>query len=239
MKECWKIGFKLFGKLILVNLMCFFLVLSLSVISMGLFTHNIGYTAYGTTSESDQQVELYTHYYDDGDDEKLTDYEAQGYTVTQRSIRSPLSNGANAVFLIITQVFTFMILVAFIYPNIWELGTKDSNLVKFKHMAEDKAKGFKIGLVTVLPNYIVLIILAVLKRGIAAFPMVLYKFCHSSFYSFIELIIGGNSTLGDLAIWRLCLLFLLPLIVVVLCGAAYSLGYHNFSIGEKFVYKKQ
>ena len=238
MKENIKDGLKLFLKIIVVNIMCFFVVMSFSVLITAAATKNIGYTAFGATSDSSDVTELYTYYYDEGEDTKKEEYTEQGYAVTERIIRSEMSAGATAAFLIISQIFCLMILIAFIYPNIWHIGTSDSNLVRFKHKSEDKLKGVKIGLVAVIPFYLFLIFIAAAKFVMPAFPMVLYKFLNSSFYSFIDVLCGA-STAGSLAVWRLALLFVIPLIIPAVSGAAYLLGYKNISLGEKFIYKKK
>ena len=240
MKEILKSGGKLFLKTVVITIMCFFIVISFSVLTTAAFTKNIGYKAYGTSSDTSSQTELYTYYYEDGEDTYKSAYEEQGYTVSTASIRSQISKTGNTVFLTVSQIFCLLILISFIYPELWHNGTNDSNLVRFKHKKEDKLKGLKIGLVTVIPHYLFLIFLVIAKLGaLPSFPMVLYKFLNSSFYSFIEIIVGGAVTVADLAVWRLLLLFILPLIIPAAAGAAYILGYNNFSIGEKLVYKKK
>ncbi len=240
MKEVTKLGLKQFLRLILINVMCFFVVISFSVLSTAVFTKNIGYTAYGTSSESSEPEELYTYYYADGEDTKKQEYTDRGYTVSESKIRSTLSGTGNAVFLTVSQIFCLLILISFIYPNLWQLGTKDSNLVKFKHEKEDRLKGVKIGAVSVIPLYLGLIALAVFKAGaFVKFPVALYKTVHASFYSFIQLISGGAATVADLSVPRIILLFLLPLVIVAVSGGAYILGYNNYSLGEKLIYKKK
>lgn len=240
MKEIWKIGAKLFLKLIVANIMCFFIVISFSVLSTAAFTKNIGYKAYGTSSESSEAQELYTHYYDDGEDTKKAEYEDKGYTVTESSIRTEISGTGRMVFLTVSQIFCLLILLSFIYPEIWNIGTKDSNLVKFKHKASDKLKGFKIGAIAVIPSYLLLLLIAVFKVGVMpGFPIALYKFLNSSFYSFIEVIAGSAANVGGMAAWRLVILFILPLIIPAAAGIAYVLGFKNISVGEKLVYKKK
>ena len=137
MKEILKNGAKTFVKIIFINLFSFFIILSFHVLATGLFTKNIGYTAYGTTSESADEKELYTYYYADGEDQQLAVYEENGYTVHQSLIRSELSKMGNLAFLILSQLFTFLILFLFLYPNLWNLGAKDNNLVNFKHVKSD------------------------------------------------------------------------------------------------------
>ena len=240
MKEIFKDGGKLFLKTIVVNIMCFFLVISFSVLTTAAFSKNIGYTAYGTTGDSSEQTELYTYYYEDGEDAKKSAYEEDGYTVSTVSIRSDISKSGKTLFLIISQLFSILILCAFIYPDIWHNGTNDSNLVKFKHKSEDKFKGLKIGAIAAIPSYLILIFLVIARLGaLPNFPMVLYKFLNSSVYSFIEVILGGTVTVSNLAVWRFILLFLLPLIIPAIAGISYILGYKNISVGEKLVYKKK
>ena len=240
MKEILKDGGKLFLKTFVVNIMCFFLVISFSVLTTAAFSKNIGYKAYGTTGGSSEQTELYTYYYEDGEDAKKSAYEEDGYTVSTVSIRSDISKSGKTLFLIISQVFSILILCGFIYPDIWHNGTNDSNLVKFKHKSEDKFKGLKIGAVAVIPSYLILIFLVIARLGtLPDFPMVLYKFLNSSVYSFIEVILGGTVTVSNLAVWRFVLLFLLPLIIPAIAGISYILGYKNISVGEKLVYKKK
>ena len=91
-----------------------------------------------------------------------------------------------------------------------------------------------------IPAYLLLIFLVIAKAGAATgFPVVLYKFLNSSSYSLIEVILGSTVKVGELAVWKLILLFVLPLIVPAVSGIAYILGFKNFSIGEKLVYKKK
>ena len=98
----------------------------------------------------------------------------------------------------------------------------------------------KIGAIAVIPSYLFLIFIVIAKFGVMPkFPMVLYKFLNASFYSLIDVILSGTVTAGELSVWRLAILFILPLTVPAVAGVAYLLGYKNFSIGEKLVYKKK
>ena len=195
MKEILKGGGKLFLKTDVINLMCFFVVLSFSVITTMLF---------------------------------------------KRAVGSKLSNSGMACFQIVSQIFAFCFTCGFIYPELWHRGTKDSNLVKFKHKREDKLKGFKIGVASTVPNYLFLIFLVVAKLGLfPKFPLALYKILNSSVYSFIEVIIGSAVAVSELTVLRLALLFILPLIIPAIAGVSYILGYKNISLSDKFIYKKK
>lgn len=240
MREVLKDGGKLFLKIIAVNFICFFIALSFSVLSTAFFSGNIGYTAYGITSGSSEAQELYTYYYEDGEDTKRSEYEEQGYTVSTAAIRSEISKGGKIFYLTITQIFNLCILVGFIYPFLWQQGTADSNLVKFKHKNQDSFKGVKIGAVAAIPNYLFLIFLVIARLGVLPnFQLVLYKFLNSSVYSFIEVICGKALSVSGLSVWQFILLFLLPLLIPVITGVSYVLGYKNISMGDRFVYRNK
>ena len=230
MEEYHKTGAKLFLKLIVVNIMCFFVVMSFSVLSTAAFTKNVGYKAYGTSSDSSEPQELYTHYYADGEDTKKAEYEGRGFTVSESKIRSEMTRGGTAAFLTVSQIFCILILFSFIYPNIWHIGTTDSNLVK----------GLKIGLIAVAPEYLFLLFVIIAKAGVSPkFPVVLLKFLNAAFYSLTQVICGSAVHVSELSVIRLILLLLLPLIIPAVSCVSYILGYKNFSVGEKLIYKKK
>ena len=235
MKELIKNSASLFGRTIIIDIMCFFLVISLSVLITAAFSENIGYKAVGTSSENTEGTVLYEHYYKDGDDLKRAEYEENGYTITESKIRSEVSKTGNVFFRVLTGIFCTILLICFIYPKFWEMGTKDSNLVHFKHKKEDKLKGLKAGLIAIIPGLILLVILTF------AFPdtqTALYKFLNCSVFAFAELIIGSSQTFKDINIIQFLGLALLKTLIPLTAYAAYLLGYKNISLGEKFIYKK-
>lgn len=239
MNEIIKNGGSLFLKLLVAGIMSFFIVISFSVLATAVFTENIGYKAYGAVDGGEAR-ELYTHYYSDGEDTLKAEYEEQGYTVTESSIRSEMSGAGNNLFLTVTQIFCLLITLSFVYPKLWSIGTADSNLVRFKHKSEDKLKGLKIGAVAVIPQYIVLLCFIAAKAGLyPKLPAVLLKFINPSFWSLIQLIIGKAASVNELSVISLVLLCLLPLIIPAVACGSYLLGYKNISIGEKIVYKKK
>ncbi len=235
MKEIIKNSLSLFGRTIVIDIMCFFLVISLSVLITAAFSENIGYIALGTTSESEQSVELYRHYYEDGDDTKRAEYEEDGYTITESKIRSEVSKTGNTVFLIVSGIFCIVLLVSFIYPKFWQMGTKDSNLVHFKHKKEDELKGLKCGLLAIIPSLILLIVITFI---IPDTQTALYKFLNCSVFTFVDLIIGSSETFRDISILQFLGLALLKALIPITSYTAYLLGYKNISLGEKLIYKK-
>ena len=238
-KEMLGKSVKLYLRFLVVNVMCFFVAVSLFVLATAVFTQTVGYKVYGTQENSEETKELYTHYESDGEDLKAAEYEKEGYTLRKATIRSDMSAAKKTICLIVTQLFCLGILLAFVYPSLWDFGAKDSNAVKFGRRTEDVWKGVKIGLTAMIPAYLVLILICVMKSGwYPGFPVALYQTSHSAFYGFLGGVIGKAKTLADLAWWRVALLFIFPLLVPATGGIAYYLGYKDFSLGEKLIYKK-
>ena len=239
MNEVFKYGLKQFGKTVIVTIMSFFLIISMNAIGSAIFTDRIGYIAYGTLEEGGESTELYRYYFEDGDDLKKTQYEEQGYTVSEVSILSELTKAQRIGLSSVTQAICLMLLICFIYPVLWQLGTKDSNMVMYKHKTEDKLKGLKIGLISIVPSVLFLTAIVITKNSFSSdISFMLYKFISSTFYGFIDLGVQSVNTIGQLNALHIILLYALKLIVPIISFVAYYLGYKNFSIGEKIVYKK-
>lgn len=240
MGEILKTGLKLWGKTIAVSIMCFFLVISMNTISTAFFSENIGYTAYGTTSGSEEYEELYTHYDKDGEDKLQKEYEDKGYTITISHIRSGFSTGGNIFYYGLTQVMCIIMLITFIHSTVWKLGITDNNMVRIGHKNEDKLKGVKIGLLSIIPYTVFWIVMVVVKNGaLKEMPLSLINFTTAQFYSFVQLILGSKKTIGDLSYLQLVGILALQLTVPIVSGISYYLGYKDISIGEKIVYKKK
>lgn len=240
MKEIFKMGASLFGKMIVVNIMCFFLAISLSVLTTALFTKDIGNTVFVTDAKSGELITQYEHYYEDGEDTKLKEYESEEYKVTNSVIKSQLSKGANNGFYIVTQIMCAIMVLVFTYPNLWDRGTRDNNLVTFGHAKEDKLKGLKVGVIAAAPSILFSLFLIITKSNIMAkFPVGLLKIIYSSCYGINYAIFGSTLKLGDLSYLQLFLSLLLNFCLPIIAYVSYLLGYKNISIGEKLVYKKE
>ncbi len=239
MKDVLKKGLKIFYLLLIANLMSFFLIISFNVITVVGFTEEIGYTAYGSTEENPEQVELYTHYFADGKDTKKQEYEDKGYTITTPSIRSNPSKTTDVVSKSIAGIICLIMVVTITYSEMWKYGDKDRTAVKYKGQTEQKSKGFIIGITASVPAVLLLLVLTLLKSGAAkSFSLLLYALFNTYLYDFIYLIAGNATTFGALAIWQILIVLLLLTIVPIVCGISYILGYNSFSLSERFIYKK-
>lgn len=242
MKATFKIGFKIFGRIVLANVMSIITVISLTFLANVLLTEEIGYTAYGEKGDTvtENAEKLYTHYYDDGEDTKLQSYVDEGYSVNTVTIRSDLTTTGRIIYLGLCAVFCLSLAAILSYSFIWKEGNNDRNLVKFGHIKENKLKGINIGLIATAPYLLILLVCGLGKWAFAKyFPVVLYKYINASFYAPIDLICGKATEFGELAIWQLLLLVLVQLIVPLFCGIAYYLGYKDILVSDKLTYKKE
>ena len=240
MKNTIKIGIKIFGKIMLANILSIITVISLSFICSAMYTKNIGYYAYGTSSTSSESEFLYEYYYEDGEDENLTKYEAEGYKINTVNIRSQLSKTGNAVFLVLCAFFCISLAAMFCYSYVWKEGNKDLNLVRFGHAVKQKYKGLLIGFIAMAPYFVLLLVLTVGKTSFSkSFPVILYQYINSAFFAPIDIVFGKSLTFGDVAWWQIILLLLIQLLIPLFTSIAYHLGYKDILVSDKFIYKKQ
>ncbi len=234
MKEIFKKSTGLFGKTVIINVLCLIVVVSFVSLSVAVFAEVTGHVAYGQKGEEGEVEQLYVHYLKDGADTKLKTYEEQGYTVTKKEIKEVSKSGHN-ITLIVAQLFCFGILMSFTYPNLWDKGYKDRNMVLTGNVAADPLKGLKIGLISQIPALALIVVFAVIGNS----STVLYKVMNGAFYSLIEFTVSGAATFGDLAVWKLFCFAAMIMIIPLITFIGYYLGYKDFSIGEKFIYKNK
>lgn len=232
-------GLRLFLRLILINIMCFLVVMSISAFGLAAFSKETGYDAYGTKKEGEKPAYLYTYSLKDGEDTKIKEYEKDGYKMTLMPNRE-MSKTTDAVMLLVGQVFALGILIAFIHPKIWDKGSRDCNLVKFQHEKKDILKGFKIGCIAMIPNAIMYLCMVVGKDSFAAnFRVGYYKLINASFYPVYDFIMRDITNANELSVIQIILSVLPIFAVPVIAGISYYMGYYDKTVFEKLVYKKK
>ncbi len=239
MKEILKKSLKIYYLMFIANIMSLLLVFSFGVISVVGFTEEIGYTVYGVTEENTEQIKLYTHYFSDGEDTKKQEYTDMGYTLSTVSLRSNPTKTADTVFKAVAGVITIIILLSFMYNEMWKFGDNERTNVKYRGHTEQKNKGFIIGLIATVPSFLLFAVFTVLKSSVTkSVSLKIYGFLNPYLHNFIQIITNGSLTFGDIKFWQILVILLLLSLVPVACGISYLLGYNEISIGEKFVYKK-
>lgn len=247
-----KIGVKLSGSIITAAVLSFFLCISINAICNAVFTKDIGYTAYVYEENSEDPIANYEYYYsdtdgdgkDDGVDTQKTEYEDKGYTVSKYKIRSTLSGAGKALFLGVTQLFSFILIISFASSSVYKQGFKDANLVRTGNLKADILKGLKIGTIANIPFFALFVLLIIFALGIAPnFRTAWYAILNSHYYTLILLITGADKalelTVGDISVLQFVLLFLIQLIVPVISAVAYILGFKEIKFSEKLIYKKE
>ena len=227
---------KLGIRYLITAVIAFFAYLSLVVIMTGMFTKVIGYTAYNAESN-----EVLYHYYEsEGEDTKKAEYEAQGIEVSTVALRSTLSGKPQFFADFIGQLISALIILAFAHGILWKLGDSDANLVAFDHISEDKWRGFKIGAMASLPGAAAFVIAVIAKLGLlpASFIAV-YRFVNYQFFTLGNLFFTRLLTDYSLVSWPMLLgsasiMLILPLI----SGVMYILGYRHFTLSN-LIYKKK
>ncbi len=233
MEEYVKPAGSFFGRVLFATIANIFIVLSMMVICVGAFTKNVGYKA--TVFDKDgKEIATYSYHESQGKDQKGADYEKQGYTVKKINDRSELSGKGLTTFNVTSTVISVALLTAFIYSKLWELGTRDSNAVHFGRKKKNTFRGLKIGLLGMLPFFLILILFFIFDGLTGGF----YAIINANFYA-INRAITGVGAFGDVSVARR-LSLILPLLFAPLIGQlAYFLGCKNISIDEKLIYKNK
>ncbi len=239
MRGIIKDSFKLYGRIIIVGLLCFFVVISIFTLATSAWAESVGYTAYGAKEGDEETTVLYTHYLTDGEDTKMAEYEEQGYAVQKMEIKE-LSRGKNTASSLIAQFFALGILASFVYPTMWDKGNKALNLVRIGRQNEDKLYGLKVGAFAMLPPVIMFLCLIFMSDTKA----ILYYFVNVAFFPVIKLILEGKSgnaaavLSGDLNALQLIGIFATVFVTPLVAHLGYTLGYKDIAVAEKLIYKK-
>ena len=176
MKEIIKNGVKLFGKIIVINILSFILVMSIAAIAVGMLKDKANPDTYG----------------------------------------------------VILQILTLTLLAGLVYPTFWDMGYKDRNMALTGNAQEDILKGFKIGLVSIIPSILSIPLFALIK----AFPSALYKLINSSYYYFFDILTRGTDKFCDISIWKFFVMAIIFLLVPAVSFLGYYLGFKDFSINS-------
>ncbi len=240
MKDVILRALKIFAMTLVVSVCCFFVVVSFNTLKVVLFTDDVGYEVYGAASDDSEPEFLYKYYYDDGDDKKIEAYENDGYELSKYSIRSEVPTSVDITVNVVSQIFLIIILIAFIYNDMWKYGYKDFNRVRLQNLKRGKLHGLFVGLLAILPMFILLTVLLFSKSGVAEkLPIILYAYSNCYAFEIISAISSGIENFGDVNIWRAFGYYAVLVFVPIVCTISYYIGFKDISIAEKLIYKGQ
>ncbi|MBQ9860425.1 MAG: hypothetical protein IJO76_07115 [Clostridia bacterium] len=229
-KHAWHV----FLRMVLATLLCVFLFLSMSVLTVGLLGSNVGYRIM-EQAEDGTMVTVEEHYYELGEKEVTSLKLPEGQVLEQiRDVSDGVQTGVD----IVTQAFMLLVVCAFPYTLLWALGDKDSVGVRYRGKKECLHRGFLIGLLGNVPYIVVYLILLASRFGLVPGGyLALFRLINLPFLPYINGIVpAAIASATDLSIWHL--LGVLPVILVIpaLCGIAYILGYKQISLQERATY---
>lgn len=230
------LALSVWGRTIVASIMCAVVYLSMSVLANGVFSRAVGYQLYNV-DEKAKTSELVTEYrYKEGETlEQLGVKAGEGQRLQEIK---ELPAGAARATDIVTGIMMLFLFAIFPYNILWDLGSRDDNLVHFEHMAYDPTRGLRVGLLASIPAaalYAALVIVKII--GKAKWYLSLYRILNITFLPYINAVIGDAVAPAELSIPALLLLILPLLVVPAVCGGAYMLGYRQFSIHERLTYK--
>ncbi|MCQ2455397.1 MAG: hypothetical protein MJ090_04600 [Clostridia bacterium] len=239
MKDILKNGASVFLRVLVVAVMSLIVTASIGVLCTAVFTDDIGYTAFVTDKEG-KQVDKYTYYYADGEDTLINEYTAKGYSIRKATEISKLTGKGAVINNVTSQSISVIMLFIFIYNKLFSLGNADNNLSNFGHIKADKFKGLKIGLVAMIPSFILFVVIAVLGLAFKSnITVSLFTLPHFYIFQILKAIIGDTLVLSGLSVWQFLLIFLSLFAVPIVAFLSYYLGYKDILILEKIIYKKK
>lgn len=144
----------------------------------------------------------------------------------------------NAIALLV-ELTVYAIIV---FTPLWNRGFKDSNAVTYHHKRENLFTGVIVGLIASIPAFLGYLVL-IAEKAIGFFSALpaWYRLLNTTFYPLLSWIFGAGATDGSAALsWSAIALSACTLLVLpIVCGIAYLLGYKGISIHEKLVYKRK
>lgn len=202
-------------------------------------TEVIGYDVYVANEEAGRSELVYTHYFADGEDARLSEYEARGLTVFQAELRSQLSGAEAGVLFAIAQGISLVLFIGLVPNRLYRLGAACREAGE-PHRAADWLFPTLFPAAISLAGYVLLVLSKVNPSG---FPgLSLYRYANYHFYGLLRLILGtGND--ASLLYWGQISAALLPTaLTVLLCALGYEFGYRGIhpiaALKNKIKYKR-
>lgn len=225
-------------KTVMASLIAFLLYVSVTIIAVGSYTKEIGYTIL-YSEDGENYEEVYKHYYSNGEDAKFKDYDGkENYYKTP--IRSEVDGSIQKIFMWIGQGLSLIIWFAMLYGVLWKAGDADANMAELGKHKRDIYKGLRVGIFADIPfaaAYLLLVITSVFK----IFPKypAIYKIVTYFMYAFNDTFIKATGNGFEITFGGVLgsILVLLPLPVIA--AYAYYMGEKHIIVKEKILYKRE
>jgi len=237
-KKTLSVAVKVFTRLLLATVLCAILYVSMNVISTAFFSDVVGYQIF-EQNENQAVSMIEEHYYQSG--ETIMTAETMDLADNQMftAIRV-VPDTAKRVMDVISQILMLIVLGVFPYHILWEFGNRDDTNVRYRGQRPDPLRGFKIGLLSMVPfalSWAALIAskyIPVLRNYLAVYRVTAFPYL-----PYINWMLGDATSAVDVALWRVLLLISTLLVVPLVCTVAYGMGGRQFSIVEFMTFKSK
>lgn len=197
----------------------------------------IGFEVYGKKGDAQEEL-LYKYYTEKGNTVLSEQYKENNVELFSYSIRSEVEKSADIACSVISQIFCLVILVSFVYSELWKAGNKDFETARLYSTPVNKLKGLYIGLVAVIPSVAFLVFsLATQNTIMSKLPVAIFTFSNCYAYEIIFAVTNGVMYWADVQWWQALVYFAILLIVPITALVSYIIGVNDISISEKLVYK--
>ena len=216
------------------TVLCFFLYFTLMFIVNMFARTEVGYRIVQTNEDGERTV-ISEHYYTVDEDPAVKIELPDGHT------REPITEGLSAiganVFNAVVLVLMLITVGVFPYNVMWKLGSKDRNKVRYGRKKQDLLRGLKIGAIANVPSFAMYLLLILAKYQLI-FPQyfTLFRYPHMPYLPYINWVCPAYSA-AEISWPSMVALFLPMLFVPAVCAVGYILGYREFSVLEKLLYR--
>ena len=237
-KKTLKIAVKVFTRLLLATVLCAILYVSMNVISTAFFSNIVGYQIFEQNEQQEVNM-IQEYYYKDGD----TIQTAETMNLAENQMFSAIRvvpQSTKNVMDIVSQILMLIVFCVFPYHILWEFGNRDDTNVRYRGQRPDPWRGFKIGVLSIVPSLLswgMLVVSKFVSPLLNYLPI--YRITAFPYLPYTNWLLGDAATAVDVSLWRILLLLPMLCAVPIVSSIAYRMGGKQFSIAEFLTFAKK
>lgn len=149
--------------------------------------------------------------------------------------------------LIVAQVATGVLYYGMIYSSLWYEGDNDRNIVSFGREKYNRYKGLLVGIVLMIPSFVMGILLILEKLTGWVSVIGVYKVFNSHVWPLFNILTSTGKDeapyyimdIADISWWIIILMALTAFIIPLITHISYLLGYKNIIFKNKIIYRNK
>ncbi len=237
-KNTLRMALKIWGRVVAATIMSGILYISMYIIFTALFSEPIGYRIYGSDGQGNM-IQVGEYFFTPEDDPEAEPKLEEGQT---SDLIKDMTPGGEKGMNIVTSILMLSVLASFPYEHLWQLGSRDDNMVKMGKRRAEPLRGVLIGFLANIPAFILYVGLILARLG-AMIPgyMTIYRLFNLPFLPYINAVTNAKSLVPVTELSWLSFLGVAAtlLFVPAVCGIAYWIGCNQFSFKELVTYQKK